>query len=95
MKEQLLKPFSTSMAVVLVATGLAATAMSHGTPLHIDGAGGRLTASNGLALGPGFASMAFDPSEEAGLDFPGLTVRTDLPGFDVTGVTGATIQWNC
>lgn len=83
----------TTAAALLIVFDLVNTAHGHGNPMHIDGAGGRLTASNGLTLGPGFATLAFDPSEEAGLDFPGATVRTDLPGFDVTGVdAGATLQ---
>ena len=69
-------------------------ALGHGSPIHFDVVSGvDLSITNGLALTNGFADLAFDPSEEAGLDFPGLTVRTDLPGFDVAGVSsGAVMQ---
>jgi hypothetical protein len=83
----------TAIASGLVLAGCARFAMGHGTPLHLDGTSGALVPSGGLALPGGYAAMAFDPSEEAGLDFPAATVRTDFPGFDVTGVPeGATLQ---
>lgn len=84
--------------IALTVAALAAAAsgqksFGHGNPMHIDGATGGLVVSGGLTLAGGYAGMAFDPSEEGGLDFPGLTVRTDLPGFDVTNVpAGATLQ---
>ena len=66
---------------------------AHGMPVELIGADGGLTAIAGLQLGPGFVDLAFDPSEEGGLDFPGATVRTDAPGYDVTGVAeGAALQ---
>jgi hypothetical protein len=83
----------TAIAGWLMVVSLAGLALGHGTPLHLDGTSGALVASGGLALAGGYAGMAFDPSDEAGLDFPGATVRTDFPGFDVTGVAeGATLQ---
>lgn len=77
----------------LMVVSLARLALGHGTPLHLDGTSGGLVPGGGLALEGGYAGMAFDPSDEAGLDFPGATVRTDFPGFDATGVPeGATLQ---
>jgi hypothetical protein len=61
---------------------------AHGSPVMLDGGSGALIATGGLGLSSGYASMAFDASEEAGLDFPAATVRTDLPGVDVTGIAG-------
>jgi hypothetical protein len=71
----------------------AAPGWGHGTPIHVDGGGGTLTVSQGLALTGGYVDWAFDPSEESGLDFPSATVRTDSPGFDATNVPdGSTLQ---
>jgi hypothetical protein len=78
---------------VAAASNASGDAFGHGSPMHIDGISGGLVVSGGLSLAQGYATMAFDPSEEGGLDFPGLTVRTDVPGFDVTNVPeGATFQ---
>ncbi len=83
--------FLTASGLVLACLGR--LALGHGVPLHLDGTSGALVPGGGLALAGGYAGMAFDPSDEAGLDFPGATVRTDFPGFDVTGVPeGATLQ---
>jgi hypothetical protein len=83
------------VAIVTIALlAPAAPTWGHGTPIHIDGGGGALAVSQGLALTGGYVDWAFDPSEESGLDFPAATVRTDNPGFDVTGVSqGATLQF--
>ena len=78
--------------VWLIAALPAARTFGHGAPLQINGASGALVVSGGLALGHGFVAQAFDPSEDAGLDFPGVTVRTDLPGYDVTNVAGGVLQ---
>ena len=75
----------------LVAASLAATAFGHGSPIHIDVSGDTLIVSGGLLLAQGYVDLVFDPSEEAGLDFPGLTVRDDLPGFDVAGVPAGSV----
>lgn len=89
-----MKNYFLSICVAFLTAGLTATnTRGHGSPIHIDVDAGKLTTSGGLALTSGFTTMAFDPSEDAGLDFPGLTVRTDLPGFDITGLTsGSTLQ---
>ncbi|TWU28486.1 hypothetical protein [Bythopirellula polymerisocia] len=83
-----------SICLAFLTAGLSATnAVGHGSPIHIDVEAGTLTTNGGLALASGFSTKAFDPSEDAGLDFPGLTVRTDLPGFDISGLTsGSTLQ---
>jgi hypothetical protein len=80
-----------NLSVRLLVMGLTvvcfnARASGHGSPLHVDGTTGKLVVSGGLILEQGYAARAFDPSEEGGLDLPGTTVRTDLPGFVVTGV---------
>lgn len=83
-----------AFAVLALATVMsAAPVCGHGVPIHIDGGSGTLVVSDGLALSGGYVDWAFDPSEESGLDFPSATVRTDSPGYDVTGVPdGATLQ---
>ncbi len=83
-----------SICLAFLTAGISATnTMGHGSPIHVDVDAGKLATSGGLALASGFSTMAFDPSEDAGLDFPGLTVRTDLPGFDMAGLTsGSTLQ---
>ena len=61
----------------LMVVSLGRLALGHGRPLQLDGTSGALVPGAGLALGAGYAGMAFDPSDEAGLDFgrifPGST----------------------
>ena len=83
----------TLMVVAVSAAMMDAPCFGHGTPIHVNVLAGKLTVSNGLTDSRGYADWVFaDPDDEEAIFTPvaGNRLRVSLPGFDLTGVSGAT-----